>query len=101
MHAALQVAKEIPGLVVVSPPNGPLASPIVTVGLPPNVTSTAVADLMAEKYKTVVKVTGRMTGEGGPTFPMQATRFTFHLFNTLEDVPTLVANFAATVRELM
>ena len=32
-----------------SPPPGPLASPIITVGLPPNVTSTALSDLMAEK----------------------------------------------------
>jgi hypothetical protein len=53
----VQLQSEIPGgLVVVSPPPGPLASPIITVGLPGNVTSNDVANAMAERFQTVVKV---------------------------------------------
>eukprot|EP00035_Acanthoeca_spectabilis_P017272 m.360092 g.360092 ORF g.360092 m.360092 type:complete len:149 (-) comp16635_c0_seq2:1603-2049(-) len=98
-----KLQSELHGLVLVSPPPGPLASPIITVGLPENVTSAAVANAMAENYNTVVKVTGRavFSAEGGPTMPLQATRFTFHLFNSADDVPTLVSNFAKVVRSLM
>lgn len=51
-----KLQSELHGLVLVSPPPGPLASPIITVGLPENVTSAAVANAMAENYNTVVKV---------------------------------------------
>jgi selenocysteine lyase/cysteine desulfurase len=40
----------------------------------------------------IVKQAGRSASanEGGPTMPLQATRITFHLFNTKDDVAQLV-----------
>eukprot|EP00038_Savillea_parva_P024907 m.45476 g.45476 ORF g.45476 m.45476 type:complete len:430 (+) comp6652_c0_seq1:201-1490(+) len=99
----VKLTSEIPGLTMVSPPPGPLASPIITLGLPGNVTSAGVANAMAEQFKTVVKVTGHAVfpEEGGPTMPLQATRFTFHLFNSQDDVSTLVHNFGTVVKSLL
>lgn len=59
--------------------------------------------IQAKRYAKLLQVTGRavFSAEGGPTMPLQATRFTFHLFNSADDVPTLVSNFAKVVRSLM
>ena len=83
--------------------DGPLASPILTVGLPGNITSSQVATALFEKHKIIVKVTGRTVfpEEGGPTMPLQATRFSFHLFNDLDEVSTMCQRFGEIVKELL
>jgi hypothetical protein len=65
---------------IVSPEPGHLASPLVTFGLPPNVTSPWFAQQMLQRG-FVVKASGNMTGDGGAAFPPHAIRLSFHLFN--------------------
>jgi hypothetical protein len=65
---------------LVSPEPGHLASPLVTFGLPPNVTSPWFARQMLQRG-FVVKASGNMTGDGGAAFPPHAIRLSFHLFN--------------------
>lgn len=93
----------ISGLVMVSPPPGPLASPIITVGLPGNITSMSVSTMLYKYYKCIVKVTGHAVfpEEGGSTMPAQATRFSFHLFNGEKEVISLIESFGKVVRNLV
>lgn len=65
---------------IVSPQPGDLASPLVTFGLPHNVTSPWFAAQMLQRG-FVVKPSGNITGDGGPNFPPHAIRLSFHLFN--------------------
>ena len=65
---------------IVSPEPGDLASPLVTFGLPHNVTSPWFALQMLQRG-FVVKASGNMTGDGGASFPPHAIRLSFHLFN--------------------
>ena len=67
---------------IVSPTPSPLAAPLLTFGLPPNVTSPWFAEQMLSRG-FVVKASGNMTGDGGPDFPVYAVRLSFHLFNDL------------------
>ena len=98
-YMALKAIENTTGIEIVSPADGPLAAPIITVGLPGNLTSAEVADSMFREHKTVLKVTGSAVfpEEGGPTMPKQAIRFTFHLFNDLVETQSMVQNFAAVV----
>ncbi len=65
---------------IVSPSPSDLASPLITFGLPPNVTSPWFAQQMLRRG-FVVKASGNITGDGGPNFPEHAVRLSFHLFN--------------------
>lgn len=74
---------------IVSPQPGDLASPLVTFGLPHNVTSPWFAAQMLQRG-FVVKPSGNITGDGGPNFPPHAIRLSFHLFNDEPGVAKLI-----------
>ena len=69
-------------LTVVSPPPGPLATPIVTFTLPEAVESGAFTTMLRERYHIVVKTV--------PTQWLNGIRVATHIFNTEEHVDALL-----------
>lgn len=74
--------KRISQIEVVSPPPGPLASPMVTYRLPETWESTATLMRMLNRHKVVVK--------GVPVKWMNGHRISTHLFNSEKDVAVLI-----------
>ncbi len=77
-----QGLKELPALQVVSPPPGPLASPLVSYRLPASVDATALHNRLRTKHKVVVKVV--------PANWFNGHRISTHLFNSDRDVDALL-----------
>lgn len=77
---------QVPKVRVVSPPPGPLASPLVTVQSLENITTGEVVQRMLEKHQVMLK--------GLPKLP-NGIRFSTHLFNSMEDVERAVAAMQA------
>lgn len=77
---------------IIGPPgrDGPLVSPILAFSLPPPWTSHSFAQAMHARG-FIVKQAGRSASanEGGPDMPLQASRITFHLFNSVSDLERL------------
>jgi selenocysteine lyase/cysteine desulfurase len=80
---AWQALRSLPGIRVVSPPPGPLASPLVTFQLPDDTKSRDLHDRLLEKHKVVVKIV--------PANWMNGTRISTHFFNTPDDVDACIA----------
>ena len=72
----------LPKLRVVSPPPGPLASPLLTYQLPDSLDSTALYARLLEKHGVVVKVV--------PKQWLNGNRISTHLFNSERDLDALV-----------
>jgi selenocysteine lyase/cysteine desulfurase len=72
----------LPKLRVVSPPPGPLASPLLTYQLPDSLDATALYARLLEKHGVVVKVV--------PKQWLNGNRISTHLFNSGRDLDTLV-----------
>ena len=81
--------KGVPRLRVVSAPPGPLASPLLTYELPPDITSSNLRQRLRDKYQIEVKIV--------PNNWLNGNRISTHLFNTEKEVDSLVA---ALTREL-
>ena len=82
-----QALQSVPRIRVVSPGAGPLASPLVTFGLPDAVKSADLYQRLSDNHKVVVKVV--------PGNWMNGTRISTHLFNTNDDVDALIAALKA------
>lgn len=80
LHQALAA---VPQVRVVSPPPGPLASPLVTYVLPDGVKSDVLYQRLADRHHVVVKVV--------PGQWLNGHRISTHLFNSAEDVDALVS----------
>jgi len=78
------------GVKMVSPPEGPMASGMVSVGLPAGVESSALASRLMERHRVVVKVL--------PARPVSGIRISLHLYNSPADVESLLAALRAEVR---
>lgn len=74
--------KQLPQLEVVSPPPGPLASPLVSYRLPERIKAGDLYQRLAEKHKVIVKVV--------PTNWFNGQRISTHLFNSERDVEALL-----------
>ena len=74
--------KKIPALDVVSPPPGPLASPLVSYRLPERISSRDLVMRLLDRHKVVVKQV--------PTNWFNGQRISTHLFNEARDVEALV-----------
>jgi len=85
-YAAL---KDLPGIHIVSPPAGPLASALISFTLPPELESRAFQQMMRTKHNVELKMV--------PKNWMNGIRVSTHLFNTEQDVDALTA---ALKREL-
>jgi selenocysteine lyase/cysteine desulfurase len=72
-----------PKLRVVSAAPGPLASPLLTFELPPNIKSDEFHQRIRERYNIQLKVV--------PTNWLNGNRASTHLFNTEQDVDALAA----------
>lgn len=70
--------RKIPNIQLVSPPPGPLATPLVAFKLPDSVDSGEFRALLLKKYRIVVKVIGKRVFNG--------TRISPHIFNTEKDI---------------
>ncbi len=73
----------MPKLRVVSPPPGPLASPLLTYTLPDAIDSATFQKLIRTKYRIELKVV--------PKTWLNGNRVSTHLFNSGRDVDALVA----------
>ncbi|HEY3934387.1 MAG TPA: aminotransferase class V-fold PLP-dependent enzyme [Gemmatimonadales bacterium] len=82
-----EAVKELPVLDLVSPPPGPLASPLVSYRLPERFDSRTLVLNLLNKHKVVVK--------GVPTNWFNGQRISTHLFNDEHDVDALVAALKA------
>ncbi|MES2304606.1 MAG: aminotransferase class V-fold PLP-dependent enzyme [Gemmatimonadota bacterium] len=80
LYHALQ---DVPKLRVVSPPPGPLASPLLTYTLPDAIDSATFQKLIRTKYRIELKVV--------PKTWLNGNRVSTHLFNSGRDVDALVA----------
>jgi selenocysteine lyase/cysteine desulfurase len=74
--------RKIPKIQLVSPPPGPLATPLVAFKLPDSVDSGEFRALLLKKYRIVVKVIGKEVFNG--------TRISPHIFNTEKDIDDAV-----------
>mmetsp|Transcript_2861 Transcript_2861/g.6033 ORF Transcript_2861/g.6033 Transcript_2861/m.6033 type:complete len:122 (+) Transcript_2861:384-749(+) len=90
-----------PGLHLLSPGPGPLIAPIVALGLPNSTSAADVAAAMFQNHGMVIKVLGRkyFPEERGPDMPLEALRFSFHVFNTHDDVTALVRALDAALNK--
>jgi len=77
--------KNLPNLTMVSPPPGPLASPMVTTVLPEKIKKAAFVQMLLAKHKLCIRPTH-------PEFGFNGIRFSMHIFNTTSEV-----DFAADV----
>lgn len=82
-----QALQAIPELRVVSPPPGPLASPLVTFKLPDRLQSAEFMRRLSERHKVVVKTV--------PGQWLNGNRISTHLFNREPDVEKLAAALKA------
>lgn len=80
LSAALQ---NVPRARIVSPPDGPLASPMLSYSLPDAVKADDLYNRLYERHKVVVKIV--------PSQWFNGHRISTHLFNTPDDVDALVA----------
>jgi selenocysteine lyase/cysteine desulfurase len=87
---AWQALQGVPRITVVSPPAGPLASPMVTFTLPAAVGSGEFCQRLGDRHKVVVKVV--------PSQWMNGVRVSTHLFNSTNDVDALVAALMEEMR---
>jgi selenocysteine lyase/cysteine desulfurase len=78
---------EVPKVEVVSAASGPMASPLVTYRLPPEVPSRELQQRLMDRHGVVVKVV--------PTNWMNGQRISTHLFNDERDVAALLAALRA------
>jgi selenocysteine lyase/cysteine desulfurase len=74
---------DVPKIRVVSAPPGPLASALVTFALPANRESRAFQEMMRSKHDIELKMV--------PKNWMNGIRVSTHLFNTEQDVDSLIA----------
>jgi selenocysteine lyase/cysteine desulfurase len=79
--------RSVPKLAVVSAPPGPLASPLLTYRLPPEVESAAFHQRMYDRHRIRLKVV--------PKEWLNGHRVSTHLFNTEAEVDALVAALGA------
>lgn len=77
-----QSLKELAELDIVSPPPGPLASPLISYRLPNRLDARALLTRLSDKHNVVVK--------GVPGHWFNGQRISTHLFNTDRDVDALV-----------
>jgi selenocysteine lyase/cysteine desulfurase len=82
-----QALQTVPRITVVSPPAGPLASPLVTFRLPDSVKSADLHERLQRRHQVVVKVV--------PGQWMNGVRLSTHLFNTTDDVDACAAALKA------
>jgi selenocysteine lyase/cysteine desulfurase len=75
--------KSVPKLRVVSAAAGPLASPLLTFTLPPEIESEAFRNRMNDRYKIELKMV--------PKEWLNGIRVSTHLFNTEQHVDSLIA----------
>jgi selenocysteine lyase/cysteine desulfurase len=80
----------VPRIRVISPPAGPLASPLLTYALPDDIKSDEMYRRLSEKHKVIVKVV--------PSQWLNGNRIATHLFNSTDDVDALVAGLTAELR---
>lgn len=73
---------EVPNVRVVSPPPGPLASPLVTVQTLEAINTAEIVQRMHEKHQVMLKGVAKLPN---------GLRFSTHLFNSMEDVERAVA----------
>ena len=69
---------EIHNLTIVSPPHGPLASPLLSCRLPDTIDAGAFSRMLLDKYKISVRAVHKQWFNG--------LRFSLHLFNTEKEV---------------
>jgi len=81
--------QRLPALRVVSPPPGPLASPLVSYTLPSTIAAADLYNRLATRHQVIVKVV--------PTTLFNGQRISTHLFNTEQDVDALIAALTAEV----
>lgn len=74
--------RTLPQLELLSPPPGPMASSLVSYRLPTSMPAGALATRLGDRHKVVVKVV--------PTNWFNGHRISTHLFNTPQDVATLI-----------
>jgi selenocysteine lyase/cysteine desulfurase len=87
---AFDALSRVPQIRVVSPPAGPLASPLLTYVLPEHVDATELLLRMLRTHHVEVK--------GVPPEWLRGHRISTHLFNTEQDVDRLVAALHAELR---
>jgi selenocysteine lyase/cysteine desulfurase len=71
--------KDVPNLTIVSPPAGPLASPMLTLLLADKFKRQAFVKMLLEKHKIAIRPTH-------PEFGFNGVRFSMHIFNTEKEV---------------
>ena len=79
--------KDVPKIRVVSPPPGPLSSPLLTYTLPDGIESRAFHERLLDVHNVEVKVV--------PSNWLNGNRISTHLFNTERDVDVLLAALKA------
>ena len=72
---------KIPKIQVVSPPPGPLTSALVAFKLPDSIKGNAFRQILLEKYRIVIKVTGRW---------FNGNRISPHIFNSESDIDAVI-----------
>lgn len=72
---------QLPKIKLVSPPAGPLASPMLTFELPKEISNSALADALHKKHQIIVKVV--------PTNFVNGLRISTHIYNSEEDIERL------------
>jgi selenocysteine lyase/cysteine desulfurase len=80
---AFDALSKLPALHVVSPPDGPLATPLVTYTLPKQIDAWALSDRLRTIYRVEVK--------GVPREWLNGHRVSTHIFNEPRDVDQLIA----------
>ncbi len=86
-NRTFEMLEGVPKLQVVSPPPGPLASPLVSYRLPDAVESRGLMTRLLDRHKVVVKMVPKNWFNGN--------RISTHLFNSERDVDRLVAALRA------
>lgn len=71
--------KNVPNLTIVSPPPGPLVSPMLTGVLPDSINRTAFVGMLLDKHKLSIRPTHKEFGFNG-------IRFCMHIFNSAKEV---------------
>jgi selenocysteine lyase/cysteine desulfurase len=72
---------KIPKIRLVSPPPGPLATALVAFKLPDSVNSGALRQALLQKYRVVIKVTGKL---------FNGNRISPHIFNSEKDIDNAI-----------
>ena len=82
-HRLFSALQGVPRVRIVSPPDGPLASPMLSYSLPDAVKSDDLYTRLYQRHKVVVKVV--------PSQWFNGHRVSTHLFNTPDDIDALIA----------